>query len=213
MPIAYEHHALRECHGGLIARWREFLSTGRLVGENQDARTVQYAYDAPGNRTQILWPDSQHADYGYDARNQLALVCLDGAAASACSGGTNLAGYSYDIQGRGLGASFGNCNSASLSYLDPQTGEDDNTLMALSYGLKDEAGAADCRSPESADRGARLADAVVGPQIHLFILDRSPDALDEDVVAQRAFAIHADGDRVADQHVGKPASPTTPLTL
>src|ERR1700675_2134109 len=55
----------------------------------------------------------------------------------------------------------------------------------------------------SADRGARLADAVVSSQIDFFVLDRSPDALDEDVVAPRALAIHADGDRVCDQHVGK----------
>ena len=47
-----------------------------------------------------------------------------------------------------------------------------------------------------ADRGARLADAVVGPQIDLFVFDRAPEPLDEDVVAPRAPAVHADRDGV-----------------
>src|ERR1700681_1919362 len=55
----------------------------------------------------------------------------------------------------------------------------------------------------SADRGACLADAVVSSQIDLFVLDRSPDALDEDVVAPRTLAIHADGDGVCDQNAGE----------
>ena len=55
----------------------------------------------------------------------------------------------------------------------------------------------------SADRGARLADAVVGVQIDVFVFDRFPDALDEDVVAPRALAIHADRDGVCDQHAGE----------
>src|SRR3982751_4308224 len=33
-----------------------------------------------------------------------------------------------------------------------------------------------------ADRGAGLADRVVGPEIDLLVLDRSPEPLDEDVV-------------------------------
>src|SRR5208282_3407794 len=51
--------------------------------------------------------------------------------------------------------------------------------------------------------GARLADAVVSVQIDLLVFDRSPDALDEDVVAPRALAIHADGDSVCDKHAGE----------
>ena len=40
-------------------------------------------------------------------------------------------------------------------------------------------------------------------QINLFILDRLPDSLDEDVVAPRALAIHADRDLVGAQHAGE----------
>jgi len=35
----------------------------------------------------------------------------------------------------------------------------------------------------STERGAREANAVVGMQMDFFILDRLPDALDEDIVA------------------------------
>src|SRR5665647_1727142 len=55
----------------------------------------------------------------------------------------------------------------------------------------------------SADRCPRHADIVVGMQINLFILDRLPDSLDEDVVAPRALAIHADRDLVGAQHAGE----------
>src|SRR3954470_21656276 len=46
----------------------------------------------------------------------------------------------------------------------------------------------------TAHRSASLADRVVGPEVHLLVLDRSPEPLDEDVVAPGALAIHADGD-------------------
>ena len=48
----------------------------------------------------------------------------------------------------------------------------------------------------AADRGAGLADAVVGAQIDLLVFDAAPQPLDEDVVAPSAFAVHADGDAV-----------------
>ena len=40
-----------------------------------------------------------------------------------------------------------------------------------------------------ADRGARLADAIVGLEIDLFIFDRAPQPLDEDVVPPGALAV------------------------
>src|SRR3954464_8750659 len=49
----------------------------------------------------------------------------------------------------------------------------------------------------SADRGPGLADRVVGPEIHLLVLDRSPEPLHEDVVAPGALAIHAAPSRPA----------------
>jgi hypothetical protein len=54
-----------------------------------------------------------------------------------------------------------------------------------------------------ADRSARLTDAVVGPQINLFVFDRTPEPLDEDVVAPRPLAVHADRDGVVAEQAGE----------
>ena len=54
-----------------------------------------------------------------------------------------------------------------------------------------------------ADRCARLADAVVGPEIDLFVFDRAPEPLDEDIVPPCALAVHADRDGVIQQHAGE----------
>ena len=58
----------------------------------------------------------------------------------------------------------------------------------------------------SAEGGTRLADAVVGSQVDLLVLDRAPQPLDEDVVAPGTTAIHADGDRVPRQQGGEDAT-------
>src|SRR5438132_7845891 len=55
----------------------------------------------------------------------------------------------------------------------------------------------------AADRSAGVADAFVGPQIHLLVFDAAPQPLDEDVVPPSPFAVHADGDRVFDQHASE----------
>src|SRR5271169_2543722 len=55
----------------------------------------------------------------------------------------------------------------------------------------------------TADRGAGLADAVVGPQIDLLVLDAAPQALDEHVVAPGALAVHADRNAVAGERAGE----------
>src|SRR3954462_11093633 len=54
-----------------------------------------------------------------------------------------------------------------------------------------------------ADRGAGLADRVVGSEVDLLVLDRPPEPLDEDVVAPGALAAHAYGDAGLVQHVGE----------
>ncbi len=54
-----------------------------------------------------------------------------------------------------------------------------------------------------ADAGSCIADAVVGVQIDLFVLDRLPQPLDENVVAPAAFAVHADRDAVCLEHLGE----------
>lgn len=47
---------------------------------------------------------------------------------------------------------------------------------------------------ELAEAGLDVGDRVVGLEIHLLILDGSPEAFDKDVVPPAAFAIHADLD-------------------
>lgn len=46
------------------------------------------------------------------------------------------------------------------------------------------------------ERGPCFADGYVGVQVDLFVLDRSPYPLDEDIVAPAALAVHADADPV-----------------
>ena len=44
--------------------------------------------------------------------------------------------------------------------------------------------------------GSRFVDRVVGSEVDLFVLDRSPDSLHEDIVAPAALAVHADGNSI-----------------
>src|ERR1700759_76174 len=55
----------------------------------------------------------------------------------------------------------------------------------------------------SADRGAGLADRVIGSEVDLLGLDRPPEPLDEDVVAPGALPVHAYGDAGLVQHAGE----------
>jgi len=48
-----------------------------------------------------------------------------------------------------------------------------------------------------------VRDRVVGAQIDLLVLDRFPQAFDEDVVAPAAFAVHADRDAVRLEQAGE----------
>src|SRR3954467_1040593 len=54
-----------------------------------------------------------------------------------------------------------------------------------------------------ADRGAGLGDRVASSEVDLLVLDRSPEPLDEDVVAPGTLAVHADGDPVPGRHAGE----------
>src|SRR3954470_22076666 len=53
------------------------------------------------------------------------------------------------------------------------------------------------------ERIPRLGYGVVGPQVHFFILDGSPESLHEHIVPPGASAVHADGDGVAGQQAGE----------
>ena len=52
-------------------------------------------------------------------------------------------------------------------------------------------------------RSAGVADAVVGPQIHLLVFDAAPQPLDEHVVPPSPFAVHADRNAVVGEHAGE----------
>ncbi len=52
----------------------------------------------------------------------------------------------------------------------------------------------------SAQPGSRFRDAVVGPEIHLLVLDGLPQPVDEDVVAPAALTVHRDLDVMGLEH-------------
>jgi len=58
-------------------------------------------------------------------------------------------------------------------------------------------------SEVTADCAAGLGNTFVGAEIDLLVLDASPQSLDEDVVAPRSFAVHADGDARVENNVGE----------
>src|SRR3954466_7809405 len=55
----------------------------------------------------------------------------------------------------------------------------------------------------AADRGAGLADAVVGAQIDLLVFDAAPQPLDEDVVPPGALAVHAHRNAIVGKYAGE----------
>src|SRR3954451_14263534 len=54
-----------------------------------------------------------------------------------------------------------------------------------------------------ADRSTGLGDGAVSSEVDLLVLDRSPETLDEDVVAPSTLAVHADPDPIAGQYPGE----------
>ena len=55
----------------------------------------------------------------------------------------------------------------------------------------------------SPERGTRLADAIVGPQMDFLVFDRAPQLSDKNVVTLRAATIHADRDSVFKEKPGE----------
>src|ERR1700730_15312451 len=53
------------------------------------------------------------------------------------------------------------------------------------------------------DGSAGVAGAVVGPQIHLLVLDAAPQAFDEHVVPPSPLAVHADRNAIVGEHAGE----------
>jgi RHS repeat-associated protein len=72
------------------------------------AKTVSYAYDPAGNRTQMTWPDGYYAQYTYDALNHPVTV-ID-------SGSATLATYIYDTLARRTGLQYNGATGAKMQY-------------------------------------------------------------------------------------------------
>src|SRR3954464_8582176 len=64
-------------------------------------------------------------------------------------------------------------------------------------------GACCCKMPGKADRSLGFCNTVVGPKVDLFVFDRTPNPLDEGVVAPGAFAVPADRNGVVPQQTGE----------
>ena len=54
-----------------------------------------------------------------------------------------------------------------------------------------------------ADRSARFAGAVIGPEVDLLVFDRAPPPLDKHVVQPSAAAVHADRDGLRQEETGE----------
>jgi RHS repeat-associated protein len=76
------------------------------------ALTLTYAYDADGNRCQMVFPDGQSFTYAYDGLDRQSVIFQGGTCASY--GTTSLVGFSYDQLGRR--ASIGRTAAGNTSY-------------------------------------------------------------------------------------------------
>jgi RHS repeat-associated protein len=90
-------------------------SAGRLTSEANTMGTslaMSFQYDAASNRTRVIWPDSNYAQYVYDAMNRVANVEENGATSGAGVLGT----YSYDALGRRATVTRGDGSTATFTY-------------------------------------------------------------------------------------------------
>ncbi|WP_437876907.1 PAAR-like domain-containing protein [Sorangium sp. So ce513] len=69
---------LEETSGQRVETWFERDAFGRLVCERQGDRTIRYAYDERGLRTERVMPDGARTRYAYDALDALVAVDHDG---------------------------------------------------------------------------------------------------------------------------------------
>ena len=104
-----------------------------MVQETRGLLSVQYRYDAAGNRTRITWPDGTYVDYDYDELDRLIVANENGT--------TPLATYGYDDLSRrtsklflnNLETTYGYAANDNLQNLGhgPQGGGQD---VAFTYG-------------------------------------------------------------------------------
>lgn len=86
--------------------------------------TLQYVYDAAGNRSQIRWQDGFVADYGFDAANRPSSITFAGQSAN----------YTYDSLSRRAG--LGRSNGTNTVY----TYEPDSDLASLTQNFASSSG-------------------------------------------------------------------------
>ena len=95
-------------------------TAGRMVQETRGLLSVQYQYDAAGNRTRITWPDGYFVDYDYDELDRLIVANENGT--------TPLATYGYDDLSRRKSKLFHNNRETTYGYA-----ANDN-LQSLGHG-------------------------------------------------------------------------------
>lgn len=83
-------------------------NAGRLTNTTAAGRSLNYQYDAAGNRTQITWPDTFFVTTSYDALNRPLNIKENGS--------TSLAIYSYDDIGRRTNVTLGNGTTVERTY-------------------------------------------------------------------------------------------------
>jgi len=103
---------------------RSNAHSSRLIAANDNGRTISYAYDAAGNRTQIVYPKPSGwgdfaVDYTYDTFNRMTAVKINSA---------TVATYTYDRLSRRTGLDYAaHAKDVSYSY------ENDNDLDVLTH--------------------------------------------------------------------------------
>lgn len=87
---------------------------GRVISSTQAidgaTRTLNYQYDADGNRTRMTFPDGNYVSYSYDALDRPVLIQR--------SGTTTIASYTYDAAGRRNGFNQGIATSYGYDGID-----------------------------------------------------------------------------------------------
>ncbi|WP_175836313.1 MULTISPECIES: RHS repeat-associated core domain-containing protein [Burkholderia cepacia complex] len=83
-------------------------NAGRLLNTTAGGRTLNFQYDAAGNRTQTTWPDGFNTTTSYDALNRPSVIKENGS--------TALATYTYDDLSRATTLTFANGTSIQRGY-------------------------------------------------------------------------------------------------
>lgn len=107
---------------------QKYTSTNTMGGFS---RTLAYAFDADGNRTQLTYPDGNYFTFGYDGLDRLETIRENG--------GTVVTGYTFDSAGRratltgGVTTTYGYDAISRLSSLSHDLGGTVNDV-AYTYG-------------------------------------------------------------------------------